>query len=425
MSKIISPESEVGISKKLTYLMKSNISKIYHSIINTGTQHCNSEFNKKRIRIVNLFMLVTSVVIFSFGILNAILGFPILVFIDYLIVILIASSFIFNYYKKWNFSKFIITYLLATYLMVFPLFFGDIGTEYYNFIILIIGFYIIDKKINLILLSIYILFMFFLSKYLIHTVSYPDKYQILETVHYYPCVVVSIISTAVAISMFKFDTENFQKELDQKIIELENKNKFNKSLLRELNHRVKNNLQLISGLFTLQSYQSQDSKISEALNHARKRIDAITILYQHLYKNNKTLEPDIRSYLNDLINYIGQSFEIEDELNLIVEVNQFNLTIECIVHIGLIINELLTNAIKYGTIENNKLNRIDIEVKNNSEKLLIRVKDNGVGFPDNFNQSLSASFGMELVTSISKKYNGTVEITNIEGAEVQVTLCDI
>lgn len=405
--------------------MNNRVRATYQSIINTGTQHHDSEFDKRRVRIINSFLLVTSAVIFSFGILNIILGFPILVFIDYMIVLLIASSFIFNYYRKWNISKFIIIYILAAYLMIFPLFFGDIGTEYYNFIILIIGFYVIDKKANLVVLSVYILFLFGLSKYFIHTIDYPAKYKILETVHYYPCVVVSIISSAVAISMFKFDTEKFQKELDQKVIELENKNKFNRSLLKELNHRVKNNLQLISGLFALQSYQSRDPKISEALNYARKRVDAITILHQHLYKSNQSLNPDVRSYLNDLIKYIAQSFEIDNALHLKVEVKRNDLKIESIAHIGLIVNELLTNAIKYGIANKNEKNRIKIEITENKEELSIQVKDNGIGFPNDFEKTSLASFGMELVTSIAEKYKGTVDINNNKGAEVRVILHNI
>lgn len=405
--------------------MKSVISQAGRFMVNVGTQQCTSEFDKKRIRVVNLFLLITSVVIACFGILNAVLSFPILVIVDSSIILLIGVSFIFNFHQKWNISKFIITYLLATYLIVFPLFFGDIGTEYYNFIILIVGFYIIDKKTHLIVLSVYILSMFALSKYLLHTTSYPPKYEILETVHYYPCVVVAIISTAVAISRFKFDTEKFQKELDLKIEELENKNNFNKSLLKELNHRVKNNLQLISGLFTLQSYRSNNAKTAEALDDARKRIDAITILYQHLYKNNSTLDSNISSYLYDLKNYIGQSFGIENKLNLKVETSSLTLTIECIVHIGLIINELLTNGIKYGVNKNNEVTQIDIGVEARNGSLFISVKDQGEGFPKKFDRCSLKSFGMELVSNISEKYNGSVEIINNKGAEVQVTLCDI
>ncbi len=404
--------------------MTNKILQAYSSIINIGTQNCNSSFDKKRIRIVNSFLLVTSLVIFLFGILNAILKFPLLILIDYLTVILIASSFIFNYYKKWNISKFIILYLLAAYLIIFPLFFGDIGTEYYNFVILIIGFYVIDKKINLVLLTVYITILFGLSKYLIQTINYPDKYKILETVHYYPCVAITIISIALAISMFKFDTENFQKELGFKITELEQQNKFNKSLLKELNHRVKNNLQLISGLFTLQSYQSKNPKVSDALNDARKRIDTITILYQHLYRDNNSLKPDLKNYLKDLIKYIGQSFKIENKLNLNIDDRPMDLTVENIVHIGLIINELLTNTIKHNASKNNKLTHININARQLIKGISIEVSDDGVGFPKNAQKSTTNSFGMELVADITRKYNGTVKIENINGANVQVTLTD-
>ncbi len=410
--------------------MKTKLLTTYNLVINSGISNHVSDFDKKRIRVVNLFLLLSMGVILSFCVLNIILGFPILVLLDLLMVILIFTSFIFNYFQKWNVSKIILLYVLVSYIVIFPMFFGDIGTEYYNFVFLILGFYIIDRKRNLILLTLYITVLFSFSKYLINTVSYPVKYEILESVHYYPCIVSSALLVGILVSLFKFDTENFQKKLEQnqkelniKIIELVSKDDLNKSLIKELNHRVKNNLQLISGLFTMQSYSYKNPEILEILNDTRNRIDAITILHQHLYKNNKVLEPDVVLYVNELAKFIEQAFNIKDKLRIRVFVEKMILTIENTLHIGLIINELLTNAIKYGGSATQKENNVKIDVKSIGGKVQISVSDSGMGFSEDFSIESNNSFGLELVNAISQQYNGVVELKNEEGAQVQVTLC--
>lgn len=409
--------------------MTNKILKTYQFIVNIGINNCNSDFDKKRIRVVNLFLLSSTGVIVSFCILNIILKFPLLVILDLFIIFIIAASFVFNYYQKWSISKIILLYVLPTYILIFPMFFGNIGTEYYNFIFLILGFYIIDRKRNLISLSLYITILFSFSKYLINTVFYPVKYEILETVHYYPCIISSAILVAILVSLFKFDTENYQrkivqnqKELDQKVIELEGKDNLNKSLLKELNHRVKNNLQLISSLFMMHSYKTKSPEVLEVLNDTRNRIDTITILHQHLYKDNKVLEPDIVVYINELTKFIKQAFGLDGKLNVQVDVDKIALTVEDTLHIGMIINELLTNAIKYGTNKNIAQNHIIIEVKNIDQMVFINVSDSGEGFPDDFSVESGDSFGLELVTAIAEQYDGIVDVKNDKGAQVQVKL---
>jgi len=123
-----------------------NIKQAFQFIVNNGTHNKVSDYDKKRIRVTNLFLILCTTVILSFSFLNLILKFPILVALDLFIIVLIVASFSFNYYQKWNISKLILLFILPLYTLIFPMFFGDIGTEYYNFIFLILGFYVIDKR---------------------------------------------------------------------------------------------------------------------------------------------------------------------------------------------------------------------------------------------------------------------------------------
>lgn len=410
--------------------MLLQLKKIYELIINNGTKHCSSDFEAKRIRIVNLFVLLCALIVLFFTGMNIVLGFPILVFLDLFIIVLIAISFIFNYHNKWNISKFVLLYTIPIYLTIFPAFFGNIGTEYYNFVLLILGFYVIDRKNSLITYTVFITLLFSISKYLINVINYPETYAILETVHYYPCIISSALLIAGLISLFKIDTENFQKkllqnqqELDIKIIELTKKDTLNKSLLKELNHRVKNNLQMISGLFTLQMYNYKNNEIKQALREAQQRIDAITILHQHLYKYNSSLKPNIRNYILQLIDYLTKAGTDIENIELTHDIDDMTFSIEKAMHIGLLINELITNSLKYGLNAKNGKYELHIKLKSTSKNgIRIQVSDKGSGFPDNYELNNFQSFGMELVETIAKKYNGTIHVQNTGGAIVDVNL---
>ena len=120
------------------------------------------------------------------------------------------------------------------FLLIFPAFFGNIGTEYYYFVILTVAYYVLDKKISLVIVTIYLTLIFGVSKYFISTMTYPQDYKILEIVHYYPCIAASIILVSLAIGLFKFDSIRYQTTvikhqnvLDSQIIELEKKDNLN------------------------------------------------------------------------------------------------------------------------------------------------------------------------------------------------------
>jgi two-component sensor histidine kinase len=409
--------------------MKIFIFSTYNSIINIGTEKCSSEFEKRRVRIVNIFLFASIWVVLAFGVMNVILHLPLLVLIDVFLAFLLSIGFLLNKFTQRNINKALILVVLPLYFMVFPLFFGNIGTEYYNFVFLIIGFYIVDKRLHLVLLSIFIMSLFIYSKYLINTVEYPPIYEVLERVHYYPSVIASVLIIMSSIALFKFDTENYQKQIieDQgvlanQVLKLNEKDLFNKSLLNELNHRVKNNLQLISGLFTLQSYQSKNKEVLGALKDAQNRLDTIMILHQHLYSNNLEIEPSLKLFIGDLITYLQQGLAPDKNVKVDLQVDAIKLPTNVAVHIGLIVNELFTNALKYGIAKEPEQSFISVQITDKEHAIRIYVKDSGPGFPEEFVARDSASFGMELISTIVDQYEGELEIKNREGAEVKVIL---
>ena len=405
---------------------------LFRRIISLGTDSSQSRLESRRIRVINIFLVASSLVVFSFGIMNALLELPILIGIDVLLGFILIAGIVLNSYHKWFVTRFIIIYFLPLYFLIFPLFFGDIGTEYYNFVFLILGFYLLDNRKSLVFLSIYITSIFLLSKYLLHTMEYSSHYDHLKQVHYYPSVLASVIVIASAIAVFKKDTYDYQvelidkqKNLDASIDELKEKDRFNKSLIKELNHRVKNNIQLISGLITLQTYASKNKEVVDTLQEARNRLDTIMILHQHLYQSELTVKPNMAHYINALVNYICQATDLGEDAKITVDIPPLELPINVSVHIGLICNELITNAVKYAKPSLDRPFLLRISLRKGVNDLVLEVEDNGPGFPQHMKISNNSSFGLALVKTIAEQYNGKVERKNTPGAWVQVSMIEI
>ncbi len=208
--------------------------------------------------------------------------------------------------------------------------------------------------------------------------------------------------------------------LNQKHV-LEKKEELMASLLRELNHRVKNNLQMVSSLFTMQRYNTSDAKVQEALQKAAGRIDSLTVLYQYMYKRNYPIAPGIREYLTDLCNKIVHATGLEDRVKLQMNIEDISLDIAKMTHIGLITNELLTNALKYG-VDGTNNNRIGVSFIRKDEKYKLGVFNKIYTNRGTTAKENSSKFGLTLVKNIAQRYQGEVN-TNFEtDAKVEVLL---
>lgn len=200
------------------------------------------------------------------------------------------------------------------------------------------------------------------------------------------------------------------------------KNKALKLSYQEMNHRIKNNLQQISSLVYLQSDEVNDQKAKRFFQDLQGRIDTIKLIHQRLYAPNrkKFTLIHIADYVRELVTYIiGDEAEVQLQLQeeLYVETDH-----AC--YIGLIINELLTNACKHAfcKVDSPKLN-IALGLK--SEQLQIDVKDNGPGFGKHFSLASISSFGLKSIVEMIVKYkvkNGSIHFLNENGAHIQIAM---
>lgn len=211
---------------------------------------------------------------------------------------------------------------------------------------------------------------------------------------------------------------------------IKEKNEENKLLMREIHHRVKNNLQIISSLLGSQIYKhNHNDELKEILLESQNQIKSMAIIHQNLFNDKKFSRVSVRSYIVELTEHIQSSFgkngqsSTKVQINLDVDANHIQIGLA--IPLGLILNELLTNCYKYAFAGvERRVNTIDIKFQQieNSSKYYLSVKDNGIGLPFNFDISNLTSYGIQLVQGLVNQLNGEIEITGDEGTHYNIVL---
>ena len=188
------------------------------------------------------------------------------------------------------------------------------------------------------------------------------------------------------------------------------------TLLKEIHHRVKNNLQIVASLLNLQTRYMKDKVAIHAVEDSRNRVNSMALIHQKLYQNDSLTGIAISDYIKDLIENIFDSFAL-DYQQFTLDIEPMFLDVDTVIPLGLILNELIVNAIKHNEAQDLKLFVKLVKMKN---QLLLQVKDNGRGLPENFNYELSNTYGMKLITSLAKKLDAKLVFENNHGLEVKI-----
>ena len=204
--------------------------------------------------------------------------------------------------------------------------------------------------------------------------------------------------------------------LEQVNQKLYSKNTENELLLKEIHHRVKNNLQVLSSLLHLQSRHIKDEAALDAVREGQNRVEAMGLIHQKLYMGENLTAVDMPDYLKNLADTILDSFGIEDNsIQIVCNIQPLFFDVDTAIPMGLIINELVTNALKYGFPKNTTNGIISLSLHvDTANKLCLKVADNGVGKADAPQLKNSTSFGTNLVQLLSKKLKGKLEVLSVE-----------
>ena len=221
--------------------------------------------------------------------------------------------------------------------------------------------------------------------------------------------------------------EAHQKELDQKNIFLESLNgelqqllKEKEWLIDEVHHRVKNNLQMVTSLLHTQSAYLKDAAAVVAIKDSLRRMQTMSLIHQKLYEDQNTTTIAMPEYVNELVTYLRESFEMDMRITFEQKIGGFYLDISQAVPIGLIINEAVANSIKFAFKEQQQ-GIISINLQTDgTDHLMLEISDNGIGLPPDLDLPQHESLGLNLMQGLAKQLKGTFFIKKNNGVHIMV-----
>jgi PAS domain S-box-containing protein len=191
-------------------------------------------------------------------------------------------------------------------------------------------------------------------------------------------------------------------------------------LLREIHHRVKNNMQIISSLLNLQIQYLDEEETVNVLMESQNRVKSMAIIHEKLYQSNDLNSIKIAEYVDSLVKDLFYSFNIKsDRIKSIINVEDIKLNIETAIPCGLIINELVTNSLKYA-FPNGKNGEISVSIHSTKEGYELVIADNGIGFPKELDFEKTDSLGLQLVNNLTEQIDGTIELERFNGTNFTI-----
>jgi two-component sensor histidine kinase len=192
-------------------------------------------------------------------------------------------------------------------------------------------------------------------------------------------------------------------------------------LLKEIHHRVKNNLQVISSLLALQARAAGDPRTRALLGESRDRVRSMALIHEKLYETGSARGLSFAAYVRDLATHLRHSYAGNSEsVQLVIDVEDVSLDLDLSVPCGLIITELLSNALKHA-FPGGRAGTVRVAFQREGDRFALSVGDDGVGLPDEVNPHAPGSLGLRIVQMLVEQIRGAVEVLPGPGATFRVT----
>ncbi|MBT5425422.1 MAG: sensor histidine kinase [Bacteroidetes bacterium] len=222
---------------------------------------------------------------------------------------------------------------------------------------------------------------------------------------------------AIAITLARFKDLT---ELRQVKLKLEKSLNDKETLLKEIHHRVKNNMTIISSLLKLQLNIVDDEKAKEALQDSQNRVQTMSMIHETLYRSEDMSSIDMQTYLPELGRTIFQSYIVSDNVNLKVEAENIIIGVKQLSPIGLIVNELITNSLKYAFPDNQK-GEVKIILQKREDQIELEYSDNGIGIQEDFDWKNTKSMGLNLVKILAEnQLDGSIDMESENGTKFTI-----
>lgn len=196
-------------------------------------------------------------------------------------------------------------------------------------------------------------------------------------------------------------------------------------MLKEIHHRVKNNLQVVNSLLRLQAHYIQDEVAQAVFKESQGRVLAMSLIHERLYRSHDLAKTDFAQYIHDLANDLFRTYGVDPaRVSLRIHISNVMLSIDTAIPCGLIVNELVSNALKYA-FPDDRRGRINISLRRgNQNNYVLRVSDDGVGIPPEIDFRDTQSLGLHLVCTLTRQLGGTIELDRLFGTEFRITFAE-
>lgn len=394
-------------------------------ISSIGIQPEYDDILVKRITLTNRFSIVALLVFLFSGINNVVLGD---VFSGLLIESLVVVCILGFYFNKIGFHRFSVSFLFIT--VSFAIFYFDSysgilsGTYLYHFPLILAIAFIFDMRedkglmVFHFLLILVLLIINIATHYSLFTSRFLNDDMRSQMFMFNLVFSVSSVGFFVYIMIQNNLKESYlyiqrieERRKSEKVIKeaLDEKN----ILIAELHHRVKNNLAIISGLFSLKLNDNLHEDAKNVLLESRNRVRSMALIHNRLYNGNSLTEVNFEEYAQELVSEINSSYPtLSNPISINTAIHNVSLNVNLAIPCGLILNELLTNSFKHAFI-NKKDAQIDISFTNDGKNYVLIVKDNGVGLPPDYNKK--QSLGVTVIEALSEQLDGSFSFSSNNG----------
>ncbi len=324
-------------------------------------------------------------------------------------VLNLANTWVFKYHKiliiTYNISS--IMALIST--LIISLYSGGINSPFI-FILALIVFagYVTTRKYG----QVYLNLIFFLI-ILVYSQSIPEFTFTFNAIEPQSQNLFSLFSVLFSVyllgNVFGKNLLRTHHGLYKSKMEIEKRIKEKETLLKEIHHRVKNNLQTVSSLLSLQSRNIEDVGMKNIIKSSQNRVISMAMVHEMLYMRDDLSTIEYGSYVQELSEYLLRSLKgSENNVKLSIDIPDIKLGIDTAIPLGLLINETITNALKYGITDENE-GEISIVMKQEENNdYILRIGDNGIGFPDTIDHNTTKSLGLKLIHNLTRQLKGTI-----------------
>ena len=232
-------------------------------------------------------------------------------------------------------------------------------------------------------------------------------------------ILVMLVVTGLVYNLYR-NKQRRNKEMNEKNLELGQLVKDKEWLVKEIHHRVKNNFHIVASLLEIQSSYLKNKEALSAIKESQHRIHSMSIIHQKLYQSDTLSTIHMPEYIYELVEYLRESYSIRENIGFSLQIESIELNHASAITLGLILNEAITNAIKYAFTKTED-GKISISLTHISDsKILLSVADNGRGLPVDFDSKIGASMGMELLQGLTDDLGGNFSIEANNGTRIKV-----